>query len=312
MSPDADSSRVSPVSHTWNSHEIGNAPDIMQDSAITDTQTVQPQRQNPGLGPNWILNHQPSHTFTTESAGSPWNRFEIPTKNDSLSSGFPFHPLLYDLKITHDQWSLFSSDIVKAAKLTPYEDFMSWATGITTGTITSPILLVFAPVLGYFTGRMIHRKAVVKSVKQRLGQEGDIRSVLRRWNRDIFEEKGFHAWLELPIDPQQLQKEDLVIDTPGSPKARKKAVKKAGRRFRIIIIPHDNTATITAELTSGVVPSNIPPLEAPAEPRIPQELNSPASDPPAYTPALTNNTDIQPTDIQRPNYNSIHDTKSML
>lgn len=236
-----------------------------------------------------------------ESAGYFWNRFEIPTKNDSLSSGFPFHPRLYDLKVTHDQWSLFSSDLVNAAKLTLSEDFLSWASGITAGTITSPFLFVLGPVAGYYTGRLVHRKTVVKTVKERLGQEGDIRSVLRRWNKDTFEEKGFQAWLELPLDPKQLNKDEVMVDAPGDAKAKKKAAKKAARRFRIIIVPSGDQVTTEAESSSGITPPNsIPLVEAPTDPRPAQELQDLSSEPPAYSPSSPwGSTDMQPDDIPR-------------
>lgn len=243
------------------------------------------QHQSSTLGQSQILNPQTSQP-STESVGSSWSRFEIPTKNDSLSSGFPFHPRLYDLKVTHDEWSLFSSDIVNSAKLKSSKDLMAWVTGITTGTVTSPVLLVFGPVAGYYTGRLIHRKTIVKTVRKKLGREGDLRSVLRRWNKETFEERGFQAWLELPLDPGELNKEYLVDETLESTKAQMKAAKKAARRFRIIIIPNDDPVPTTAESASGELPPNILPLAQAAmgEDRTPQELHDTVLQPPEYSP----------------------------
>jgi hypothetical protein len=175
---------------------------------------------------------------------------------------------------------------VNAAKVTTSKEVLAWVTGITTGTISSSVLLVLGPVAGYYTGRLVHRKTVVKTVKERLGQEGDLRSVLRRWNKDTFEEKGFEAWLELPLDPGQLHKEHLIDETLGNLKSQKKAAKKAARRFRIIIIPSSDPVITTAESTLGVSSQNIPQSGEPAPygDRTTQELHDNFSEPPTYSP----------------------------
>lgn len=46
----------------------------------------------------------------------------------------------------------------------------------------------------------MHKKAVVKKVKERLLQGGEIKGVLQRWNEGMFGERGFHAWLEVPSE----------------------------------------------------------------------------------------------------------------
>lgn len=165
-------------------------------------------------------------------------RFTIPTKTDSLSSGFPYHPRLHDLKVSLDEWHLFTSDILNAGKLKPQEDYAAWSTGIVTGTLTSPLILIFGPVAGYYAGKSVHKKVVASKVKERLLQDGDMRSVLRRWNECNFAEKGFQAWLELPVEG------DLVPIDPRTKekksKDQKKAAKKEKRRFKIVIIPEND------------------------------------------------------------------------
>ena len=224
----------------------------------------------------------------TDSSGSCWNRFAIPTKNDSLSSGFPFHPRLYELKVTHDQWHLFTSAIVDAAKLTPFEDYLAWTAGITTGTVSAPVLLIFGPMVGYYAGRSVHRKTVVKTVKERLLQQGDLRSILQRWNEQTFAPKGFQAWLELPRDPGELYKEYQIDDTlENKDRKARKAAKKATRRFRIVIIPSDDLMSTTIESVSAVPSSTISESVEAATGgyRTPQELHDRPSDPPAYSPS---------------------------
>jgi hypothetical protein len=113
---------------------------------------------------------------------------------------------------------------VNASKITPKEDYIAWTTGITTGTLSSPFLLVFAPVAGYYAGRKYHRKTIEKKVQARLVGDGDIRSIIRRWNESTWAERGFSAWLQLPDDPKEV---------------RADGTKSKKRRFRIIIVPTD-------------------------------------------------------------------------
>ncbi len=166
------------------------------------------------------------------------------------------------------------------------DDYLAWTTGITAGTLASPFLLVLGPVVGYYSGRKIHRRTVVKTVKERLLEEGDLRSVLRRWNEQTFMQKGFQAWLELPRDPGELHKEYHIDETlvDKKPKDQKKAAKKAARRFRTIIMPNDDAASTTGQSSRNVPPPAIPPLvEAATD--VHREILEPhdrLSEPPAY------------------------------
>ncbi|TAQ89156.1 hypothetical protein B7494_g2554 [Chlorociboria aeruginascens] len=181
-------------------------------------------------------------------------RFSIPTRTDSLSSGFPYHQRLYDLKISHDEWYLFSSEIVKAGKLEFTDDWAAWTAGVTTGVVSSAGLLVFGPVVGYYTGRTFHRKAVVKKVQDGLLHNGELRSTLRRWNEDTFRSKGFQIWLQMPT----VKGENTGEAKPATRKGKKHA-KKDGRRFRVLFIPNDTSdemmgsapVTPLAEASSG-------------------------------------------------------------
>jgi len=205
--------------------------------------------------------HAPNHAFTSpiESARKlNFERFTIPTKNESLSSGFPYDPRVYSL-ISHDEWHLLSSDIVNASKLSLSEDFAAWTTGVTTGTLSSGLILVFGPVAGYYAGRAVHRKTVVKTVKERLDRDGDIRSVLRRWNEQKFSPRGFQAWLELPVDGGEIKINTATAQEEKSKKekkAEKKIAKKIARRFRIAIIPNSETVEHNSSYTGPWSPGS--------------------------------------------------------
>ncbi|CAG8979275.1 hypothetical protein HYALB_00013442 [Hymenoscyphus albidus] len=159
-----------------------------------------------------------------------WTRFRIPTKTESLSSGFTYDERLHTLRVSNEEWFQFSSEMVKASKLTLKEDWGAWTTGITTGTLSSPFLLVFAPSAGIWAGKKVHRKAVERSVTEKLSGEGELRTILRNWNTNNFLNKGFQAWLELPEN-----------------------AKKGSNKFQILICPSDGMES-PRETPRSIVP----------------------------------------------------------
>ena len=168
-----------------------------------------------------------------------------------------------------------------ASKLSATEDYLAWTTGITTGTLSSPFLLVFSPWVGYLSGRAVHRKTIQKTVKKKLQHEGDLRFILRQWNEETFMPRGFQAWLELPLDPGELHKEyhlDEAFEHKGH-KYQKKAAKKAAKRFRILIIPNEDAI---AQSNSSIPRSATPVVVEAATGREAQELHDIPSEPPAY------------------------------
>lgn len=121
--------------------------------------------------------------------------------------------------------------MVNASKLTLKEDWGSWTTGITTGTLSSPFLLVFAPSAGIWAGKKVHRKAVASKVSERLSGDGPLRNILRNWNTKNFLNKGFQAWLELPENE-----------------------KKGTNKFQILICPSDGTVMPPKQTPRSILP----------------------------------------------------------
>jgi hypothetical protein len=159
------------------------------------------------------------------------------TDSDSLTSGFPYHHRLQDFGILPDQWYQFSNQVVNAAKLTRSEDYAAWGTGIASGAVASPFLLVFGPVVGYYAGKSVHKKTVTKKVKEKLAQDGDLRRVLHQWNDGIFKDRGMQAWLQPPTESGEV----VVDTTPGmNQRDMIKVAKKQAKRFTIIIMPYDS------------------------------------------------------------------------
>lgn len=129
--------------------------------------------------------------------------------------------------------------------MTATEDYLAWTTGITAGAFTIPFLVFFAPVAGYYSGKAVHKKTLVKTVKEKMREQGGLREVLKKWNDETFSHMGFQAWLEVPRVKGELHKEigasTVEIEAAGAKKMdekkRKKIEKKAGQRFRIVIVP---------------------------------------------------------------------------
>jgi hypothetical protein len=210
---------------------------------------------------------------------------------------------LHDLKVSLDEWHLFTNDILSAGKLSLQEDYAAWSTGIVTGTLSSPLILVFAPVAGYYAGKSVHKKVVVSKVKERLLQDGDMRSVLRRWNERTFAQKGFQAWLELPIEG------DPVPIEPGKKekktKYEKKAEKKESRRFKIVIIPNnDKPEYFSSSAGSPAQTPIVPFVEAPTtELKTPVELQTGPTD--HIQPLVNHQVAIEPEGDMKYEYRSV-------
>lgn len=205
--------------------------------------------------------------------------------------------------VSLDEWHLFTNDILQAGKLTTKEDYAAWVTGITTGTLSSAFLLVFGPWAGFAAGKSVHKKAVVSKVKERLLTDGDMRSVLKRWNQDTFAEKGFQAWLELPNEG------NAKIDT-GAPKKRerkskfeRRLAKQEKKRFKIVIIPENDRQAFTRSNTVSPVQSPgqtsvVPFVEAPqAEHKSPVELMTGPTD--HIMPLVNHQQEISPEGADR-------------
>jgi len=114
--------------------------------------------------------------------------------------------------------------------------------------------------------------------------DGDIRSILKRWNESNFAEKNFSAWLALPDDPKEV---------------RADGTKSKKRRFRILIIPSDGKGLPMVQSSSwsvnGSSTAETPIVEAGGdEYQIAKELQSnPPTNPPLPPPAFSANPDAK-------------------
>ncbi|RDL40278.1 uncharacterized protein BP5553_00257 [Venustampulla echinocandica] len=187
----------------------------MASKTLRNTQSLDNLAEPAASVPSPTLSLPPAYPPLPRAPG--WTRFAIPTKSASLSSGFPYDDQLQELKISHDQWTQFSGEIVAASKLTLKEDIAAWTTGITTGTVSSGLLLVFGPAVGYWLGRKVHRAAIEKKVQKNLTGDGDLRSIFLKWNETEFIARGFQAWLDLPNKEWSRFRLQIVPCEPATP-----------------------------------------------------------------------------------------------
>jgi hypothetical protein len=208
-----------------------------------------------------------------------WRRFTVPTNSDSISSGFPFHPQLYNLQVKHDEWHEFTTEIVENAKLSANEDAAAWSAGVSAGAVSSAFLLVFGPPIGYYTGKAIHKKTVVKKVKERMLENGDIRAVLNKWNQRNFKWRGFQVWLECPMDVGETN--------PGTSK-------KEAKKFKLVVMPNSEmqepfSAAPWSQAQQGLVEAPSAPHQRPVELHNTSAQSFPIQNEPfkgAYPPAV--------------------------
>jgi hypothetical protein len=138
---------------------------------------------------------------------------KIASKNDSLSSGFPYDgQKLIKYDVSAKEWNHFSGEVVVACDAHHYN------------AITWPLA----------------RSKVIKKVRNDLKygsgpDPGDVSKIFRKWNR-LFRRQGFQAWLELPSEEGA---EELGRSTAGMNKEEQKQAQKEAKRFRIVISPLD-------------------------------------------------------------------------
>ena len=89
-------------------------------------------------------------------------------------------------------------------------------------------MLIFGPPIAYYTKKAIRKKTVVKKVRARMLENGDIRVVLNKWNQGNFRWRGFQVRLECPTDTGE-----------ANPRMSKKEAKK----FKLAVIPSSEMET---------------------------------------------------------------------
>lgn len=78
---------------------------------------------------------------STNSLGT--HAVRVKTKGANLSSGFPYHPALFDLKVHPDKWAAFTEQVVHATKVSASDSRKVWAAATATAMSGAIVTSVF-------------------------------------------------------------------------------------------------------------------------------------------------------------------------
>ncbi|KAK2865382.1 hypothetical protein FQN49_003628 [Arthroderma sp. PD_2] len=184
------------------------------------------------------------------------NTFEVRTLKANVESGFSYHQRLFEYRIPPADWKQFSDELVAAFALTTSEKIAAWTVGVSVGLVSAVPLLVFGAAPGYYAGKAVNSMSIESKVHDYLKDEGELVTVLRRWNNTFFKSKGLRVKLALPKGKMKEASRSGTFDSfipfgskrKGKGKGKgssqdgddggetdKKEVKKLHKRYRLII-----------------------------------------------------------------------------
>lgn len=181
--------------------------------------------------------------------------FEVPTRQFPLSSGFPYHRQLFHFRVSPDEWSRFTDDVIRVCSLSTLARWAVWGTGVAVGVTSSAFLTVLAIPPGYYAGKAVYNKAMTRKVRQGLKEEGELEAIMKFWNETVFMEKGCRVRLELPLSKKDKdsakdntsdnvgteetkeQEQDPASEEKDGDKKKKKKEAKTEKFFKLIVEP---------------------------------------------------------------------------
>ncbi|KAF3895925.1 hypothetical protein GTR04_1709 [Trichophyton interdigitale] len=184
------------------------------------------------------------------------NIFEVPTIKATVESGFLYHQRLFENNVPPAEWKQFSDEMVEAFALTTAEKIAAWTVGISVGLVSAVPLLVFGAAPGYYAGKAVNAMSIETKVKDYLQEEGELVTVLKRWNNTAFKKRGIYVRLALPRKKtkegsksgsgtfdsfmsfgakKKAKGKDRSQDGEGGGEIDKKEEKKLHKRYRLII-----------------------------------------------------------------------------
>lgn len=180
--------------------------------------------------PVTALSTVPSST-STNSSNDP-NTIRIKTTGPALSSGFPYTPALFNLQVSPDNWTSFTSSIITATKSTPADTAKVWAAA--TATAMAGALLT-----SVYLGRSMTRLYQEKRVKAGMGEmeAGGLAGCLREWNDGYFRDRGVFVHLEL--SESAMKREERAskgLRRPGWAYSGEERGKKEGERKFVVVV----------------------------------------------------------------------------
>ncbi len=207
------------------------------DSSRTATRrsTDGPRQESPGSTVDSTFASTTSTKPSTTSANTtiepenPMLPLGVVTRKAMMSSGFPYHPDLYHLRVPPSEWAAFSKEIVATTKISVSQKTLTVSAAVITACITG------SGWVGHCTERNLRHGYMSRNVKKSLkGGAGDcgLPACIQSWNEKLFNKLGLSATLEVPNEAVD---REVQVQKTWKEKMPWKKEQREAKRFRIIL-----------------------------------------------------------------------------
>lgn len=191
---------------------------------------------------------------------------QVPSKFQTVTSGFKYPRLLAACNVSKEQWSVFTSEVKSLAKM----DGSQWLTTIGAGAGTWLVGGLLIGWLAFIPAAVIGQKMRKHREHDNLlaaAEGGLLATCVQRWNTTYFNSRGLSIRIDLPGQASDMSEMDLStskkfkrqLNSKMAPTERKQARcerkelrsrTKAAKKGRIVIIPLNATTLGAAKEAS--------------------------------------------------------------
>ncbi|KAI9699706.1 MAG: hypothetical protein M1836_002740 [Candelina mexicana] len=153
----------------------------------------------------------------------------VVTKKAMMSSGFPYHPDLYHLRVPPSEWAEFSKDIVSVTKISVAQKTLTVSAAVVTAVATG------SGWLGHCTERNLRHSYMSRNVKKSLKGKAincGLPACIQSWNEKLFNNVGLSATLEVPYEAVD---REVQAQKTWKEKLPWKKEQREAKRFRIVL-----------------------------------------------------------------------------
>ncbi|KAI9789297.1 MAG: hypothetical protein M1835_001743 [Candelina submexicana] len=153
----------------------------------------------------------------------------VVTKKAMMSSGFPYHPDLYHLRVPPSEWAEFSKDIVSVTKISVSQKTLTVSAAVVTAVATG------SGWLGHCTERNLRHSYMSRNVKKSLKGKAvncGLPACIQSWNEKLFNNVGLSATLEVPYEAVD---REVQAQKTWKEKLPWKKEQREAKRFRIVL-----------------------------------------------------------------------------